>query len=180
MAASASAVASLFTGRPPSDPSLTAAGTALAYAPALSAVPSETVEVPLPPRRPASLSGADVVQVTSLVPDPVVPVQTAQAPAATQTVDVPLPPRRPDDLGGPVQVASLAPAATHLAGLRLSSQPEPAAAPVATATEAVEVPLPPRRPSVQMLAAIARPVVVARKAPAAEPVREATALPPAQ
>lgn len=57
VAASASAVASLFTGAPPAaDPNLAAAGTALAYAPTLAATPAlqiASVEVPLPPRRPS-------------------------------------------------------------------------------------------------------------------------------
>nr|WP_246692159.1 transglycosylase SLT domain-containing protein [Methylobacterium sp. WL1] len=58
VAASASALASLFGGGV-TDPG--AASGALAYAPtaaAVAAVPSETVEVPLPPRRPDALSGS--------------------------------------------------------------------------------------------------------------------------
>ncbi|WP_142586175.1 lytic transglycosylase domain-containing protein, partial [Methylobacterium symbioticum] len=63
VAASASAMASLFTGAPAAaDPNLAAAGTALSYAPTLTPqlqaaaapAPTETVEVPLPPRRPAA------------------------------------------------------------------------------------------------------------------------------
>ena len=148
VAASASAMASLFTGtQPPADPNLAAAGTALSYAPTLTP-----------------------------------PLQAAAAPAPGETVEVPLPPRRPASLGTAVQVAALAEPVS-------AAQQQAAAAPVAASlaapaagpqdpvlSEAVEVPLPPRRPSVQMLAAMARPVVAARKAPA--PVQEAAAPPP--
>ncbi|MGU3560738.1 lytic transglycosylase domain-containing protein, partial [Methylobacterium radiotolerans] len=98
--------------------------------------------------------------------------------AAAPAVEVPLPPRRPAALGS--AVAAAAPA--QIAELRLSPQPEatpaamtPAAFPAPAteaAVEAVEVPLPPRRPSLQMLAA-----ATPRRAPAAAPVQEATALP---
>ena len=137
VAASASALASLFGGGV-ADTRNNPAAAALAYAPtaaAVAEVPTETVEVPLPPRRPAALGSA---------------------------------------------VAAAAPA--QIAELRLSPQPEappaamtPAAAPAPAteaAVEAVEVPLPPRRPSLQMLAA-----ATPRRAPAAAPVQEATALP---
>ncbi|KQT50371.1 lytic transglycosylase [Methylobacterium sp. Leaf456] len=105
---------------------------ALAYA-APTTAPADAVEVPLPPRRPAALSGAAE------------PVQT------------------------PVQVAAVQAAAAPVAYTAAA-----AAAPVQT-SDAVEVPLPPRRPSETVLASVARPVTVARKAPAA-PVMEATAL----
>jgi hypothetical protein len=148
VAASASAMASLFTGAPAAaDPNLAAAGTALSYAP-------------------------------TLTPQ----LQAAAAPAPTETVEVPLPPRRPAALGAAVQLAALAePAAEPPAAAAAAPQ---AAAPAALAAgpqdpalaETVEVPLPPRRPSVQMLAVVIRPVVAARKTPA--PVQEAAALPP--
>ncbi|SFL13199.1 lytic transglycosylase domain-containing protein [Methylobacterium pseudosasicola] len=182
VAASASALASLFGGGV-SDSA--AASAALAYAPtaaAVAAVPTETVEVPLPPRRPAAFSG--VAEYASLTVEPVAaaasPATSATVQvAAVETVEVPLPPRRPAGLGS--AVAAAAPA--QLAELRLSPQAEPAPMTPAAATapadaatpvaEAVEVPLPPRRPSIQLLAAAAP-----RRAPAAAaPVREATAIP---
>lgn len=141
VAASASAVASLFTGAPAAaDPNLAAAGTALSYAPTLT----------------PALQGA--------------------APVPTELVEVPLPPRRPAALGAAVQVAR--------SGESQAVVPQPAAAPAAIPAASVqeaavgetfEVPLPPRRPTVQMLAAMARPAPAARKTPA--PVQEAAALP---
>ncbi|GAN50028.1 lytic transglycosylase domain-containing protein [Methylobacterium radiotolerans] len=183
VAASASALASLFGGGV-ADTRNNPAAAALAYAPtaaAVAEVPTETVEVPLPPRRPAALAGA-TIELASLSIDPAAAAPgpapgTAQA-AAAPAVEVPLPPRRPAALGS--AVAAAAPA--QIAELRLSPQPEappaamtPAAAPAPAteaAVEAVEVPLPPRRPSLQMLAA-----ATPRRAPAAAPVQEATALP---
>ena len=98
-------------------PSVAAANTALAYAPSPTAngVPTERVEVPLPPRRPASLAGLGVTDVAALAPEPaqaavpaisaspgIAPGMTqagAQVEAAfTETVEVPLPPRRPSAL----------------------------------------------------------------------------------
>ncbi|GJD59148.1 lytic transglycosylase domain-containing protein [Methylobacterium dankookense] len=150
VAASASAMASLFTGTPAAaDPSLAAAGTALSYAPTLT-----------PPLQAAA----------------------AAAPAPTETVEVPLPPRRPAALAAAVQVAALAEPAVAEPQQQAAAHAAPApAAPAAgpqdqALAETVEVPLPPRRPSVQMLAAVLRPAVAARKAPA--PVQEAAALPP--
>ena len=188
VAASASALASLFGGG--AADARSPAASALAYAPTtLAEVPSETVEVPLPPRRPAALAGG-TFQLASLSVEPTAAAQMAVAPVApaaaaapasadpaAQTVEVPLPPRRPASLGTTV-AASASPAA--LAELRLSPQAEPvaevapmlpaaASAPVA---DAVEVPLPPRRPTLQKLAA-ASP----RHAPAGAAVREAVALP---
>ena len=64
-ASSASSFASVFALRPSQDPNLAAASTALAYAPA--AAPTEVVEVPLPPRRPAAFAGQ--FQVAALAPD---------------------------------------------------------------------------------------------------------------
>jgi hypothetical protein len=119
----------------------TAGTQALAYA-APSTAPADAVEVPLPPRRPASLSGAAE---PAQAPVQVAPVQVAAVPAA------------------PVAYTA-APAAPAQAG-----------APTVQASDAVEVPLPPRRPSETVLAAIARPVAVARKA-AAAPVLEAAAI----
>lgn len=143
-------------------------------------MPSETVEVPLPPRRPDALSGA--VAYASLS---VEPAAAGAAPGAAvqmvavETVQVPLPPRRPAGLGSADSEAAPA----QLAELRLSPQAEPAAAfqgaamtPAAAAagvTETVDVPLPPRRPSIQLLAA----ATPRRAAPAVAPVREATAIP---
>ncbi|MCJ2054716.1 lytic transglycosylase domain-containing protein [Methylobacterium sp. J-070] len=180
VAASASALASLFGGG--AADAAGPAASALAYAPAVAAVaaqPTETVEVPLPPRRPAALSGG-TIQLASLTVEPTAAAPVAapapgEPAAAVQAVEVPMPPRRPASLG--TAVASAA-APTELAELRLSPQVEPAAeaapatAAVASATDAVEVPLPPRRPTLQRLAA-ASP----RHAPAVAPVREATALP---
>lgn len=136
VAASASAMASLFTGtQPAADPNLAAAGTALSYAPTLTPplqaaaapAPGEAVEVPLPPRRPASLGAA--VQVAAL-PEPVAAPQQMAAPAAasvaapaagpqdpalSEAVEVPLPPRRPSiqmlaAMARPVVAARKAPA----------------------------------------------------------------------
>lgn len=121
----------------------TAGTPALAYAAATTA-PADAVEVPLPPRRPASLSGA---------------AEPAQGPAQA-----------------PVQVAAVqaaaAPVAYTAAAAPSQAAPSQAVSPLA---DAVEVPLPPRRPSETVLASVARPVAVARKAPAA-PVLEATAI----
>ncbi|MCJ2083437.1 lytic transglycosylase domain-containing protein [Methylobacterium sp. J-090] len=103
-------------GSNPVDPNLAAANTALAYAPSptANAIPTERVEVPLPPRRPAGLSGSVApTAMASLDPAPaaIAPLAPApapmasQAPAASQAlatetapserVEVPLPPRRP-------------------------------------------------------------------------------------
>ena len=176
VAASASALASLFTG-PPAGAAEPAPG-ALAYAATASQV--ESIEVPLPPRRPAALAGGASIQFASLSTDVAAPQAVAEA--AAPTVDVPLPPRRPNGFGAPAQVAEASPAA--LSELRLSSGTfTPAAAPApATATapaeaaqaagDAIEVPLPPRRPAAKLLAMVATP------RPAAAPVQEAIALPP--
>lgn len=178
VAASASALASLFGGGV-ADSKPNPATAALAYAPtaaAVAEVPTETVEVPLPPRRPAALAGA-AVELASLSIDPAAGATPAAPQAASvPSVEVPLPPRRPTALGS----AEASPA--QMAELRLSPQPAAAATPMTpaaasapateAAVEAVEVPLPPRRPSLQMLAA-----ATPRRAPAAAPVREATALP---
>lgn len=177
VAASASALASLFGGGVADSKPNPAA--ALAYAPtaaAVAEVPTETVEVPLPPRRPAALAGA-AVELASLSIDPAAGATPAAPQAASvPAVEVPLPPRRPTALGS----AEASPA--QMAELRLSPQPAAAATPMTpaaasapateAAVEAVEVPLPPRRPSLQMLAA-----ATPRRAPAAAPVREATVLP---
>ena len=177
VAASASAVASLFTGAPvvATDPNLSAANVALAYAPTVTAAaPAEAVAVPLPPRRPAALSGAEMVEMASLrtTQDPAADQTQADAAASAQTIAVPLPPRRPDSLSGAVQVAS-----ADLSGLTLAASPaaQPAATADAASADSVAVPLPPRRPSAQRLAAFARPAAP-RRAPAEEPVLEATAL----
>ena len=180
VAASASAVASLFTGAPPAaaDPNLSAANVALAYAPSVTAAPVEAVAVPLPPRRPAAFAGGEVEMASlRLTQDPAADQPRADAAAAAQTVAVPLPPRRPDALGGPVQVAS-----ADLSGLTLAapsssqaSAAQPAASPADAAGDTVAVPLPPRRPSVQRLATVARPAAP-RRSPAEEPVQEASAL----
>jgi len=169
VAASASALASLFSGGAADAGS--SAAPALAYAPTAAAVaaPTETVEVPLPPRRPGALAGT--IQLASLSVEPAAAAAPAADPAAqTQAVEVPLPPRRP---------AGLASANAELAELRLSPPSEPTAAPApmtpaasGPVTETVEVPLPPRRPTVQKLAA-AGP----RRAPVGATVQEAVALP---
>ncbi|MCJ2006559.1 lytic transglycosylase domain-containing protein [Methylobacterium sp. J-092] len=176
VAASASAVASLFTGAPPADTNFAAANVALAYAPTAAAAPAETVAVPLPPRRPAAFGAGDSVEMASLRPtqDPAADQPQADSAGAAQTVSVPLPPRRPDAFGAPVQVAS-----ADLSNLTLAATPAaptPAAATsVDPAADTVAVPLPPRRPSAERLAAVVRPAAP-RKTPAGEPVLEATAL----
>ena len=174
VAASASALASLFS---PST-AIVPGSSALAYAPAAAAVgatPTELVEVPLPPRRPSVFGG--VVEVASLSVEPVAAAATPAA-ASAQAVEVPLPPRRPAGFeGATVADGSTEPA--RLAELRLSAQVETPTggaaamtAMAATPADTVAVPLPPRRPSVQRLAAATptRGLVV-------EPIREATALP---
>lgn len=191
VAASASALASLFGGG--AADARNPAAAALAYAPAASVaeVPTETVEVPLPPRRPAALAGG-TIQLASLSLEPAAPNPAASAPVAAepaaQAVEVPLPPRRPAVLGTAVaagspvasQVAFQATAPAALAELRLSPQaesavpasPTPQSGASAPIADAVDVPLPPRRPTVQTLAA-ASP----RRAPVGAAVREAAALP---
>ncbi len=175
VAASASALASLFGG---GAADARTAPAALAYAPTAAAVaaPTETVEVPLPPRRPAALAGT--IQFASLSVEPTAaaaaaPVAQAAPIAQVDAVEVPLPPRRPAGFGSAATV--------ELAELRLSPKAEPMAEPAAQmtlaaasvpVTEAVEVPLPPRRPTSQMLAAAAP-----RRAPATATVQEAVALP---
>ncbi|MCJ2130250.1 transglycosylase SLT domain-containing protein [Methylobacterium sp. E-045] len=133
------------------DANVIAAGTALAYAPSLTAtpMPTELVEVPLPPRRPAALSGL--------------------APAVAEI--------------GPAHAPAITPQATALAALSVDPAAPRTAAGAAsgemTQTETVEVPLPPRRPSAVVLAAVGRPIV-ARKAPTPGTIMEASALPPSQ
>ncbi len=180
VAASASALASLFTGAAPAEP----APGALAYTATAMAAPVESVEVPLPPRRPAALAGGATIQFASLTTDTPAAAPPGAAPQvqaeAVPAVEVPLPPRRPNGLGSAVQVADATPAA--LTELRLSPQaPAPTMAEVApsaaegtqAAADAIAVPLPPRRPPAKMLAMVAAP----RPAPA--PVlQEAVALPP--
>ena len=168
VAASASALASLFGGG--AADARAAAPPALAYAPVsvAAAAPTETVEVPLPPRRPAALTG--MIQFASLSVDPAAAAPAAQS-AQVEAVEVPLPPRRPAGFGA---------APADLAELRLSPKAEPMVEPApmtpaavaAPVAEAVEVPLPPRRPTLQKLAA-AGP----RRAPVSAPVQEAVALP---
>ncbi|MCJ2134815.1 transglycosylase SLT domain-containing protein [Methylobacterium sp. J-026] len=167
VAASASALASLFGGGVAD-----AGAPALAYAPTVAAVaaPTEAVEVPLPPRRPTALTGT--IQFASLSVEPAASASVEPA-AQVQAVEVPLPPRRPAGFGA----GAAAPA--EMAELRLSppaeAVPGPAATPTAASApvgETVEVPLPPRRPTLQMLAA-AGP----RRALAGAALQEATALP---
>lgn len=131
---------SAFDRSAPVDPNVSAANTALAYAPspAANAVPTESVEVPLPPRRPASLSGGDAsTAMASLDPAPV--AMTPLAPAPTTPVSLTTP-------------------------VAMDTAP----------SERVAVPLPPRRPSAVLLAAVGRPAVA--KKPAAAPILEASAL----
>ncbi|MBB2962512.1 transglycosylase SLT domain-containing protein [Methylobacterium sp. R2-1] len=116
----------------------------------------------------------------------------APGPGPTDAVEVPLPPRRPAALSGaaePVQVASLAqPQAAVQASAQVTSQaavqaqaqptPQIAAGQQAIVSDAVEVPLPPRRPSETVLAAIARPpLMMARKPAEPAPILEASAAP---
>jgi hypothetical protein len=114
-AKSGAAFASAFDRSAPVDPNIAAANTALAYAPspAANGVPTESVEVPLPPRRPASLSGAGMptamasldqapVAMTPLAPAPTTPVSLttpgAMDAVPSERVAVPLPPRRPSSV----------------------------------------------------------------------------------
>lgn len=110
----------------------------------------------------------------------------APGPGPTDAVEVPLPPRRPTALSGAaeaVQVASLqqpvaASPAPQAQPVQAAAQaPAVAAQPMQAAlADSVEVPLPPRRPSETVLAAIARPpVAIARKPSAPAPVLEASA-----
>ncbi|GJD37526.1 lytic transglycosylase domain-containing protein [Methylobacterium aerolatum] len=177
VAASASALASLFTGQPAGEP----APGALAYAPAVAAAPAESVEVPLPPRRPAALAGGAQVQFASLQADPFAPAPQAsaapQVEAAVASVEVPLPPRRPEGMTGPSAQAALSelrlsPGSTG--GETAKVVAETAKADAAGAADAVEVPLPPRRPSARMLA-MAAPAP--RPAATAPILQEAVALP---
>ncbi|MCJ2029252.1 transglycosylase SLT domain-containing protein [Methylobacterium sp. J-043] len=112
----------------------------------------------------------------------------APGPGPTDAVEVPLPPRRPTALSAePLQVASLAqPTAPQpqaslqpQAATAQAAAPQVAAAQAMTAVDAVEVPLPPRRPSETVLAAIPRPAiaVAARKLAEPAPIREASAAP---
>lgn len=103
-----------------------------------------------------------------------------------QAVEVPLPPMRPAALAGGAVYAALEPAAAPQAA-PVPSAPAPmpaasaAAAPVVVAAaDAVEVPLPPVRPSTMMLAAVAKPAPVALRPRTDMPVLEAAALPAAQ
>jgi hypothetical protein len=184
VAASASALASLFTGPPAGEP----VPGALAYTASASAMPAptETVEVPLPPRRPAALAGGATVQFASLQTDPFAPASPAPAAvasaaeAAVGPVEVPLPPRRPGSFDGPAQVATAttAPASASAPELRLSAEMTATPAVEATqaaASETVAVPLPPRRPPARMLAMVTAP---ARPAGAPPVLQEAVALPP--
>ncbi len=170
VAASASALASLFTGAPPVVEAPTGALAYAATAPV--AAPVESVEVPLPPRRPAALAGGAQVQFASLATDTAATPAASTAAPAVAAVDVPLPPQRPAGLAGMI-VADATPA---IGELRLSpaASPAPTAAEIAPGgVEAVAVPLPPRRPPAKMLA-MAAP---ARPAATAAVVQEAVALP---
>lgn len=133
------------------DANVTAAGTALAYAPSLTTppVPTELVEVPLPPRRPAALSG--------LAPA-VAEIGPAHAPAATPQATA-------------LAALSVNPAIPQPAAVTGAAE--------FSVTEKVEVPLPPRRPSAVVLASVGRPIV-AKKAPTPGTIMEASALPPSQ
>lgn len=88
-----------------------ASSTVLAYAAVTAAAPTEVVEVPLPPRRPAALGGAalvaeaeparaiDAAGLAALSVGPQIGAASQAAasaePAITEMVEVPLPPRRP-------------------------------------------------------------------------------------
>lgn len=173
VAASASALASLFTGSPATDAGAQGAFAQGALAYAAAEAPVAAVEVPLPPRRPAAFAGGAQVQFASLTTD----VAAAPQPATVESVEVPLPPRRPEGLAGAVAVAAATPAA--LTDLRLSpAAPAPATAAMTTdatsaAADSIAVPLPPQRPSAKLLALAAMP----RPAAAPALVREAVALP---
>ncbi|MBX9933888.1 MAG: transglycosylase SLT domain-containing protein [Methylobacterium sp.] len=114
---SGAAFGSLFGQRPVADPNITAANTALAYA-AADLAPSEMVEVPLPPRRPAfagdmmmasaavtssaALSSLSVARAAASPASTMFNAVAASEPPVTESVEVPLPPRRPS----PQQLAS--------------------------------------------------------------------------
>lgn len=134
------------------DANLTAAGTALAYAPSptLQPVPTETVEVPLPPRRPAALSG-------------IAPAVAEIGPATAPTTQAPP--------AAALASLSVSPAPAQAAVMAVASE--------TIVVETVEVPLPPRRPSAVILASVGRPMV-ARKATTPGTVMEASALPAGQ
>ncbi|MCE4224815.1 transglycosylase SLT domain-containing protein [Methylobacterium sp. C25] len=94
------------------------------------------------------------------------------------SVEVPLPPRRPAALGGDVQAPVEALAQVAVVPSSPAPSPSQSAAPQQVASaDLVEVPLPPRRPTAVMLAAVARPAMAARKANPPAEVLEATALP---
>ena len=141
---SGTAFGDLFGKRQAVDPNLTAAKTALAYAPspATDPAPTEVVKVPLPPRRPAFRSDVAMADM---------------APATASN-----------------------PRSAELAALAVAPQAaSPATTAEPTVTETVEVPLPPRRPSLVQLASVGRPIV-AKKAPVIGTTLEASALPTAQ
>ncbi|KQP50762.1 lytic transglycosylase [Methylobacterium sp. Leaf399] len=137
-AKSGAAFGSLFGLRPATDPNLTAASTALAYAPsaATDPAPTEVVEVPLPPRRPAAflvdVATASVASVpataAAVSPEAAVvagPATTADA-TIVETVAVPLPPRRPSlvqlaSVGRPIVAKKPAAAAPVLEASALPS-----------------------------------------------------------
>ncbi|MCJ2033305.1 lytic transglycosylase domain-containing protein [Methylobacterium sp. J-068] len=138
-------------------PAVAAANTALAYAPspAANGVPTELVEVPLPPRRPSSLAGLGSIEVAAATPGPMPAQNAAPGIAATPSISP-----------TPGIVPAVAPAATEVDAVFSAS---------------IEVPLPPRRPSALALAlaAVGRPIV-AKKTTTPGTVLEASALPPAQ
>jgi hypothetical protein len=178
------------------DPSVTAANTALAYAPspAANAVPTEFVDVPLPPRRPSFLTNAPApveVAAAAAIPAPGNAMLMASADIVTPAaIDVPLPPRRPVFLTAAAPTTAQSPVEVATAG----TMPAPAAsatpagaqanailgaASEAAAVQSIDVPLPPRRPSPLLLASVGRPIV-AKKPIVAGTVMEASALPPVQ
>jgi hypothetical protein len=124
------------------------------------------VEVPLPPRRPAAFAALQAATPTLAA----APAQAGIGQAAA--VQHPT----PADLAA-VSLTPQAPASQAAATQGTATQGTAAHGTATQAVaEAVEVPLPPRRPTAQRLAAIARPA--APKATAATAVLEATALPP--
>lgn len=134
---------------------------------------------PAPAAATAQIASADPR--LAMVGSPALAYTAASATQGLQAVEVPLPPRRPAFLAldpGAAQSVAALPTAT----VALAPSPQQAATVVAVSTQVgiVEVPIPPRRPAERVLAAIGRPLFVARAAATPAPVQEASAQSPAQ
>lgn len=129
---------------------------------------------PAPAAAPAQVASVDPR--TAMAASPALAYTAATTPQVVQAVEVPLPPRRPVFIAldaGAAPVLAALPNAT--AALAPSSQPAATVVVAAAQAEIVEVPMPPRRPAERVLAAIGRPLVVARAAATPAPTREASA-----